>query len=521
MGASDWESWAAPTAPITWADSARVAAAPGADGAAKLVCHLAYASAPFRADVVARLALWPESPIRPTPGIDDEAVLRAVAHADVLHRQLRRALLPAVLAGGVLSVLAGAAAVLTYGLAIASWFVLGWSVTRSWTGRGSVLSWPAPLRATVRLLLIVVLAGVTAQAPPTSVVGIGLAALVVVVTLASVAATRASQRGVRLAAMEQGAPEPGRHAHPTLLQAVEWAQAAVPGRNVQLFSDYSPFEPDVDRPRSWHLTVDLGRAHTSNRPVERLDVAQLLDVLSRRLRVVGLRDLTVTEAVYAHVSVGHDLPLAKGPGGRILPQVSTPVLNSLERGAVRTARPYLRLTVPSAEGIPSLSAFVRVAIDGQTLYLETLHSPGLWIRRDLIEREMIDAGRRASAAPVTLSAVSDALSSIGSRLGTHGAPRLSLPSSQVWSILDLVPQSGPRTYFDEADVAAHIEMIDRQILSSIGAVLETANVDTSEFLSRTTQIINNSTVISNNSLYESALSVGDGGSHVSVSKPVS
>jgi hypothetical protein len=172
--------------------------------------------------------------------------------------------------------------------------------------------------------------------------------------------------------------------------------------------------------------------------------------------------------------------------------------------------------VLGTDGIPILSTFIRVAVDGRTLYMETFHSPGRWVRWDMLS---LHTNARRLTAPSAVAIAGPLAHDIVRYLVTRSrAPTAgySLTSSPAWSIADLMPQGGPPTYFDEADLKEYIEVIDRRVLAATSQALSMANIDSSEFSSRRMQIFNNATIVANNTLLGSALSIGRSAASASV-----
>ena len=521
MGVTDASGWSAPDPLATQSGASGPPTAQPMTLATLSACRLAYCSKPFRESVASKLSEWPETPLRTTQGLDDMAVLRSIEHADALHRQYFRIAAPAVLVGAVLSVATGGIGFLLYVTLMIAWWAWGSACQMSWRARGASRSWSPVARLYAAALPTLAIVVLLVAGWPNSAFSLALGSLAYISVAVGVALTTSQQAGERLHALVHGPPTDVDVATGAVGDALDWSRAAMEA-NVEFYSAYAPFKPDIDPSRSWNLTVDLGQPARGNAPVARISPSHLTQLLSARLRNVGLRAMTVHQVVYAHVRVASELDgLVAGPGGRLIPVIPSDVLSHVEAGLVRTARSYLRLTVGGPQGTPALSSFVRVAIDGETLYLETFHSPGRWIRTKAIDDEIAAAGyARPRATAIALALVPDMLRACYRAIATKraGPPRGTLPlgSSRVWSLFDLMPQSGPPTYFDEADLKSYIEMIDRQVLTSIGHVLSTANVDTSEFSSRTVQIFHNSTIVSNNTLVASALAAGGSDSEATV-----
>ncbi len=482
----------------------------------RLSCQLAYSDRAFRRAVLDRICdLYP---LRTVDGFADESVIRAAAHAESLHQ--RAVMWGAAIAGlgGFATLAAGLRTSLGFVGVMALWGVAGSWEQPQWRVMGATQRRRVAVRSSaVAVLGLLFLAVLVAVGKP------NLPVLVVVLVLTGIALRVSAEVTGRMnhadavqAMMTTGPPrvdeltylDPGRKR--LFADAAAWSiHAGEP--SVEFFSGYQPFTPAVATGRSWTMTVDLTQPEDVSVPILQMDTANVLTRVQAAVRDVPLRGLRLTTLIRLHVAHAAHLPeLPRTVCGRIVPTLPPAVLTAARSNHFTFARPYLRLTVPCGDGSPSLISNVRVVVDGGVLYVEVLHSIG---RRPGWGALALEAGgstrfATASALSVVGRLGCDIVESVRRRLSPA---RMTSGVQTVGSLYDLLPQTGPSTYFEEADAEAAIEIIDRRVLSAVGTVLSHANVDTSEFSSRRAQVFNNSTIIANNNLSGSGVVVGPGG----------
>jgi hypothetical protein len=482
----------------------------------RLACLLVYSNREFRHAILDRLA--DRSPLRIVRGFDDEAVVRAVAHAESLHERLVASAAIVAGVGFVLSALAGGRAVVAYVGLFALWVAAG-SVGRPvWQRRVTRVPVWASVRDTAgrcSFLVATLLVLVFARSRAAFVVVVVLFAFVALVIIAERVVRTDHNRAVEVASID-GPPRHDEFVHLDRAirsltgDAVSWAMSAR-SANVELFASYVPFTPPVEDRRSWTMTVDLGQAEDPMRPVAPIDTAVVVGLVNETLRRLPLRGLDVTAIVLAHVNHTAAVPgLTTTPLGRVVPCLPPAIYTAALNNELDFARPYLRITVAGRDGPPRLVTNARLVVDANTLYLEVLHSPGKWPMWAGLCHDTGGTYRFATASTPSLvfRLGADLLSSVKRRVrGSYTATQ----RYNAGALYDLLPQSGPPSYFDEADIDAAIEIIDRRVLSAVAEALARANVDTSEFSHRRAQVFNNATIISHNSLVGSGMAVGSSG----------
>jgi hypothetical protein len=450
--------------------------------------------------------MHPQTPVRPTPGLDTTVILRAIGQADGMQREYIRLALPVAVAALAVSALTGLAGTGLFLGLLGLWWSCGFTAERSWVSgrsadRGSATKASLLGAATVLVIVLVVAAGY-----PENLLVLVTAVLGWITILIGVSLISRKHNNERREALRSGPPLDTVARDSTLREATEWSTvAATP--NVQIYSEYYPFTSSVDESRSWSLTVDLNQPERSAEPTRQIDPSAALALFARHLSTVGVAPLRIAEFIFVRPEHMNDVSgMSFGPGGRLVPTAPTSALECAERGESRRARPYLQLAVIGETGLPVLTTFVRFAIDGKTLYIEAFHCPGRWIRADLLDTRapvlMPTAGATAIQIP------RDFIYYLNRRRRSPGRAKEYLANySPTWSMMDVLPLVGPPTYFARADIKEYVEMIDRQILSTTSLVLSIANVDSSEFSARKMQVFNNSTIISNNSITGSAVAI--------------
>ena len=482
----------------------------------RLSCQLAYSDRAFRRIVIERVCdLYP---LRTVDGFANESVIRAAAHAESLHQ--RAVLVGAAIAGvgGVATLAAGLRTSVGYLGVLALWAIAGsWELPR-WQVSGAGHHRNGRVRSSFAAVLgLLVLAAVVAVSRPNLPVLVLVLLLTGIVLLVSAEVVGRMNHTDAVRAMTTTGPprvdeltylDPGRKR--LVADAATWSiHAGEP--SIEFFNGYQPFTPAVAAGRSWTMTVDLTQPEDVGDPILQMDTANVLACVHAAVRDTPLRGLRLTTLVRLHVAHASHLPeLPRTVCGRIIPTLPPAILTAARNNYFSFARPYLRLTVPCGDGSPSLISNVRVVVDGGVLYVEVLHSIGRRPGWGALALEMNHATRfaTASAAGVVGRLGYDILDSVRHRVSSG---RMTSGVHTVGSLYDLLPQTGPATYFEEADAEAAIEIIDRRVLSAVGTVLSRANVDTSEFSSRRAQVFNNSTIIANNNLSGSGVVVGSGG----------
>jgi hypothetical protein len=177
------------------------------------------------------------------------------------------------------------------------------------------------------------------------------------------------------------------------------------------------------------------------------------------------------------------------------------------------ARHYLASRVKSWGGEVVTSIFVRVSLQGRTLYLEFATYALLPTRN---EYHIIDEPKKTSLAAL-LKAIATELASLP---GEVLAVRFLVTApAQLWAAirprkdLDLERRAYPRadigaavsareaaaigadeSYFQYQDILHHSKIVERRLIATVGDYLKEKGVDTSEFWQRAQAILNNGVI---------------------------
>jgi hypothetical protein len=172
-----------------------------------------------------------------------------------------------------------------------------------------------------------------------------------------------------------------------------------------------------------------------------------------------------------------------------------------------SARHFLRCQIRSWGGEVVTSIFVHVSLQGRTLYIEFSSHALEPVRRAYW---IIDERGKTGVASIfrstgrSLTTLPDALISslrvlhvpvrlaAAARAGSDApaAPRTGVNIGAEFSAREAA-SSGKVTYFQNMDVFKHSKIIERRLIATVADFLKERGVDTSEFLLRSTQILNN------------------------------
>lgn len=179
------------------------------------------------------------------------------------------------------------------------------------------------------------------------------------------------------------------------------------------------------------------------------------------------------------------------------------------------ARHYLCAQVVSWGGEVVTSVFVHVSLQGRTLYLEVAIYALLPIRPEYAAGSTIGAGRenfgsvvraaiaglpmhlleawRLARAPITLWAAMRARDDLTSGYGPSGdiGAEFSLRETAMVKPSSKLGDESESSYFQFRDVEQHSKIIERRLIAAIDDYLVEVGVDSSEFVRRTTMILNN------------------------------
>ncbi|QGN48812.1 hypothetical protein ACN26Y_22630 [Micromonospora sp. WMMD558] len=513
----------------------RTAAAPEAGSeATRYLCAAAHTDEAFAERALAEVLEDDLRAVAPSVGFDLTSVLRHCLHAR--GRRVRRdgwLLLAggaAVLLSPLWTLLAGAAMVLGTRLA-------PFRPTRQ-GALGPVLALVSV--ALIALMLLVQLQGVAgAEQERTGLPGwlVGrpvlalpfgvVAYLVVVVHL--LGTRRLLVTRLRRGRFRPASPDTSRDGrYAARLAAVDEAQRG----NVTVYSGYVPFVGHGTPVAGWSFALPIvpagpgsvlpaapAGAAAADEPVP-FAVLDLIDHVRSRLAAVGrdgpdadrLPDLLLEDRIFVGGRMLTD-------DARLLPdRERTPRQHwtdeEVRRVAARprgAARHYLCALVPSWGGEVVAGTFLHFSTDGRVLYLEcarTLVEPPRWEHHD-VDRltewlpasqfaQLLASGaegllRTALGAPLRLTG--DAVRVLRHHRRRARARRLAREDlgydyGARAGVRELAAGSGYHNYFQVLDAAKHLKVVERHVLAAIVDFLDERGVDTAEFRSRQTMILN-------------------------------
>ncbi|MFI7576907.1 hypothetical protein [Micromonospora sp. NPDC049497] len=312
------------------------------------------------------------------------------------------------------------------------------------------------------------------------------------------------------------------------LAAVEEAQRG----NVTVYSGYVPFVGHGTPVAGWSFALPLvpaghgtllsgaaPRTGTSGQPAP-FAVLDLIDHVRSRLAAVGLdgpdSDRLPELVLEDRIFVGGRLLT---DDARVLPDRERMPRQCWTDDEVRqvagrpqgAARHYLCALVPSWGAEVVAGTFLHFSTDGRVLYLEcarTLLEPPRWAYHD-VDRltEWVPASQGAqllatgaemllrTAAGAPLRLIADATRVLRYDRRRARARRLAREDlghdygARV-GVRELATGSGYHNYFQVLDAAKHLKVVERHVLAAIVDFLDERGVDTAEFRSRQTMILN-------------------------------
>jgi hypothetical protein len=322
-----------------------------------------------------------------------------------------------------------------------------------------------------------------------------------------------------------------------MLSAIDQSQHG----NVTVYSGFTPFVGHGRKVAGWSFALPTLRRGGTDREAVALDVLELIEHVRNRLRSIGPRQpdqprqpqeseepgqpeepgehapdrldaLTLVDRVFV---TGEAL----GSQERFLPRRDLPPRQNLAPEEIHEiatqpsgiARHYLCAEVPSWGGEVVASTFLNFSTDGRLLYLQCDRAvlEPLW-------RQYRDVDRLTATPPagqlarLLLRAAGELPRTVfrapgrvlrADLWGWQHRRRLNwtrfLAQSDlgydygaVFSVRQFAVGGGPRNYFQGTDAAKHLKIVERHVLAAVLDFLEEHEVDTTEFTSRQTMILN-------------------------------
>lgn len=291
-------------------------------------------------------------------------------------------------------------------------------------------------------------------------------------------------------------------------------------------SGFDPFLGSGKNIRSWSFAQRLVRASVDGTPGTEFQIppftgCELVDRLRERIGELRsdvnpetrLPSLSVTDYVFVEGTRATDMGavLAAEPDSiAVKGAIADAITNSGD-----AARHYLCAQVASWGGEVVTSVFVHVSLQGRTLYLEFATQALFPVRAEYtmgkaistdgwslgnatttailnLPLQLLETGRLARA-PFTLWAALRARDDRAPVLSTRrdvGA-EFSVREKTMTELSSKPGDESESSYFQFQDVAQHSKIIERRLIAAIDDYLVEVGVDSSEFVRRTTMILNN------------------------------
>ncbi|MEV6637746.1 hypothetical protein AB0M54_44150 [Actinoplanes sp. NPDC051470] len=322
--------------------------------------------------------------------------------------------------------------------------------------------------------------------------------------------------------------------------------------NVSVYGGYAPFIGYGTAVTGWSFALPLlpipDSAEAANRDATiSIDVIDLIDCVRKRLSAIGttssvpgrpatddlLPDLVLQDRVFVSGDqLTDDRRFLPDRGAAPRQHLTDAEIEAIARRPEGAARHYLCALVPSWGGEVAASTFLHFSTDGRLLYLECARSVLEPVRRRYHEVDrlpeqlsfgaLLELADRA-AQQLLLTALGAPFRLIGDmarRLGAgrrrtrllrearedagHNYGALLSPRELAVDPMDY------HNYFQLLDTAKHLKIVERHVLASILGFLDERGVDTAEFRTRQTTILNQGIIQSGGLSVVTNQSVGTG-----------
>jgi hypothetical protein len=296
---------------------------------------------------------------------------------------------------------------------------------------------------------------------------------------------------------------------------------------VTVHTGFKPFIGSGKNITSWSFAQRLVSADPSDtRCGKEFDeppftASKLVDRLRNRIADLGddenpetrLPGLTVTDHVFVDGTraASFGSVLASEPGsGDVERAIAEAIANPND-----VARHYLGVRIESWGGEIVTSVFVHVSLQGRTLYLEFATYALFPVRSEYRVEEVGGSGGRAMARRIATGLIAlpeqllairrlagvptfllTSLAAGGDRtpaVSLHrdvGAMSCARETAMIQAQADFRAES-ESGYFQSQDVIQHSKIVERRLIAAVGDYLMELGVDSSEFVQRTTTVLNN------------------------------
>ncbi|WP_040858833.1 hypothetical protein [Nocardia niigatensis] len=316
--------------------------------------------------------------------------------------------------------------------------------------------------------------------------------------------------------------------------------------NVTVYRGYNPFAGHGWLRAGWSVALDTTQPEDPAAPILPFTAVELNTRLTADLARLDIPDLTVGNRLLVNgADVHNDRRFLPDPYGAPTPWADPVVLAQLMTHPEDRARPYLTVEIVCWEGEMVWSAFLRLVLNEDSLFVEANYtvvppfSPDYYVIDDLLAqptaadlvRLALRSARRLPKAMVgCLPGVSHhllaglrrwrkdrlQLRQIRELSRFHHGALVSLRESAAHR--DSQGAIGYHRYFQSLDEQMVMKIVDKRVFNTLLAFLSEKNVDPAELKRRSEQIISNSVTVGGDlNMSHSAL----GGASASVSAPTS
>jgi hypothetical protein len=311
-----------------------------------------------------------------------------------------------------------------------------------------------------------------------------------------------------------------------------------PGGNTTVYGGFEPFTGEGGALGNWSLVVDTRKGKEGELPVK-FSEQELEDAIQASFDTLALPGLEIKEHLFIHgCDVGHIQELLPDRFGPPHQTVTESTMSAFRHSDSHDARVYKSISAWSWNDQVRISFFYRTIFQGPMLYIEAhsrvLH-PVAATHREIDNLTQPSAGKKFSTfiGLVLITPVLCVSESFGLLLRMRDASLLrKLEKEEKKKIEEQARYNYGSTaslresfsaliydhYFEKSDRDLYLTTIEKQLLDSILAFLESKNVDTSDLKEERTYIINSGLIV-HGGLQTSALAVGEQAQAMAGKKP--
>jgi hypothetical protein len=308
------------------------------------------------------------------------------------------------------------------------------------------------------------------------------------------------------------------------------------GRNVIVYSGYSPFAGAGSLIERWSFAIDITQGKqtaTEALKPSTFHISEMYDYVACAIEALGLSDRSdvhLEDKLYVNgQEIRDDTRFLNNHFARPNTQVDTTCVREFMENPTEDIRYYKCIHITSWRGELVLSIFFRLVMAGKNLFIETdfLVLPPLKkeyysidrLQPTLTARKFWELAKQSffPTLPLLLYSPTRVLSwilkdwfaqreEIRIRRFIHENPAFDYGAST--SLRQFASDSNYRLFFEKLDQEMYTKIIQHQMLESIVSFLDARNIDTSELKKRQEAIQNNSTLIIGSSISGTGIAIG-------------